>query len=477
MNPQPPVSPPVARRLPSSGHTQAVFVQLDPILKDLLDTVTRYRDLSEALDGDTTTSNNELHAEKWVSCVKLQVKLLRQLQSTLQALGPSFAPSLLILADYVSLPLKAIFHISPAASSTLDELEHDNSSSRATNCSWHENKVLASHLRTLHGVAADCIRVYVQAVTPPTPPKDGTDAVLSISIAGKHSIQFLLALTRGIPATSTSNQIQAVGTIQNMNANNALDDGSDCWLSILHAMKTVLRVCPNEELRQALEGGMLVVRLVDCATTLVKAVASSNVTVRLEAVQLIYILLNQLANDSKVWQAVFPGVLVALYRCLLSCHHQASTGQSVALECGCLECIQTLLRITLVPIHKEVQEKGSTTIVNSATILRNLQLLARNANEMHHALSSSSEQDSKQISTNKKSSIDFLSQVQQRAVTPLIIILNQSMASKASSICLQATHLCKVVLVETSTCWSGTSLPENAMECCLILQTASTDGK
>jgi hypothetical protein len=448
----------VARRLPASGQTQVAFLKLDPILKELLENVTKYRELSDRLRAPGDRSDV---SEQWVSNVKQQLEVLRRLQATIQTLGSPFAPSLLVLADYISLPLTAIFHISPQE--------------QATNTNNNDSFVTVSYLRKLHQAAADCIQTYVQVVTPIAMHKDEDDDENSPSVSSlssKHSIQFLTALTRGLPTTS------AIATQEIANA--ALDDGSDCWLAILYAIQAVLKVCPTQELVQALEGG-LVARLVDCATTLIEGTFSSKETVRLESTRLLELLLDRVADHETVWQAMFPGILVALYRCLVSCHRQASTGQSVALECGCLECIQKLLRITLVPLHQE-QIKGSTTTnddtpstaATAVTMLQNLQLMARNnANETHRT----SALPANLMTDDAKKSPDFLSQLQQRAVTPLILLLRQSIASTASSVCLQATHLCRVILVETNTCWSGTSLPEVAMECCLILQNTTIDGK
>lgn len=484
-------------RLPmASGQTQVVFVQLDPILKQLLDAVTKYRQLTEAAtnarqqqvagNASNHSSNSESRLlEQWVINVKLQVKLLRDLQATIRTLGPPFAPSLLILADYISLPLTAIFHISP-------DVRVSAASNGDHGSYWQSKNVSTTYLRMLHQEAADCIQMYSQLVTP-VPMR--TTPVPSISLSSKHAIQFLVALTRGIPsspvAIAANNKI-VVATMDNKHTN-ALGDGSDCWLAILQALETVLKACPSsEELVVALDGG-LVARLVDCATALVEGGRNnnsidlvSNDTVRLESVQLLQTLFDQLAKYPKVWQAMFPGILVGLYRCLISCQRQASTGQSVALECGCLGCIQKLLRITLVPIHnhnKQAQQRSTNADVGAAStattaMLQNLQLLARNANESRQSWPSAVESSSTTNEPKESSSANFLSQVQQRAVAPLIIILRQAMASKASSVCLQATHLCQVVLVETRTCWRGTSLPEVALECCLILQnTTSEDGK
>lgn len=469
------------RRLPASGQTQVVFVQLDPILKKLLEYVTKYRELTEQLlvVGSSSNSNNRINMnepssilERWIANVKSQVDCLHELQEAIQVtLGPPFAPSLLVLADYISLPLTAIFHI----------LSQQEVTTNTTN----NNTVLVSYLRKLHQAAAECIQIYTQVVTPPDTVEN---LPIAISLSSKHSIQFLVALTRGIPTANIN--VNATSTSPQDNdghdkATKALDDGSDCWMAILHALRSVLKVCPTKDLVQALEGG-LVARLVDCATTIVEggktsSMISSKDTVRLESVQLLQNLLDQTADDPNIWQSLFPGVLVALYRCLLSCHRQASTGQSVAVECGCLQCIQKLLRITLVPIQNKEQQlhhQGSSSAASSSkevdgtstatTMLQNLQLLARNTNEKRTPRPPSSSSSPPGLVDSSKT--DFLSHVRERAVTPLHILLKQAMASKSSSVCLEATHLCQVVLVETNTCWRGTSLPEAAMECCLILQ-------
>lgn len=413
---------PQSTRLSISRTTEVAFRQLDPILKSLLDLVTDYRKLTE--------SWNEEVLEKWYSNIQLQLEQLDHLSTSIQSLGPHCAPGLLILAEYISLPLTAIFHVSEVP----------------TNDSKVE-PVAINYLRKLQQSSADCIRIYVEAVSSPCHEKSNGP---TMQLSTKHAKQYLVALTKGIPRT--------IVTQNNM----ALDDGSTCWRSILMTIKQVLNLCSLQYQEDSSDRG-LIVRLVDCGTALL--VHSKDVT-RLESLHVLSTLMEQVSNDPTLWKSIFPGTLAELYRCLLSCRRQASTGESVAVECAVLRCIGTLLTVTLKGIQGENASTSPATTSTESALLEKINLLAQK----------SKASSSPTTTTSTTSSSDFLSQLQEKAVTPLILILKQSISSTASSVQLYLIQLCRIFLLETAPCWSGTSIPLVAMECCLILQHKSGEG-
>lgn len=451
--------PSTVENLPTRGQSQVVFVQLDPILKQLLPLVTDFRQMSESL-----TSKDDLEGvvtEAWVSNIQQQIQCLGRLQKAIQQLGHVFAPSLVVMADYVSLPLTAIFAISERC--------------------WNErnNQMATSHVRNLLVATAECIKVYVQTIHPSDKSPSTTTTVPTVLLSSKHCIQFLVALTRGIPRT-----VNTKDSSTNNHKETSLDDGSNTLIAIFHAMLPLIESFPGD-LHTVLEGG-LVVRLVDCATTVIAEGANNSrvlsMVVRIEAAKVLQSLLQNIAH-AETWQAMFPGVLVALYRCTVSLRHDASTGQSIQLQCTCLQCIRQLLSISLLGPSSAQENATATKSIDSTTnvanMMQNLQLLAQKANASTRANTTSSTTKSlaNNNNNNESSSTNFISLVQQRAVTPLLILMKQAMASKSVRVRLEAIQLCRVVLVETSHCWNGTSLPEAALECGLILQNDMGDGK
>jgi hypothetical protein len=166
-----------------------------------------------------------------------------------------------------------------------------------------------------------------------------------------------------------------------------------------------------------------------------------------------------LSDDCTLWQSIFPGILADILKCLGSGRHRrAATG----VEATCLQCMGQLLVVTLKPIPKEQsQSVPSTSVSSAAALLQKIQLqattLSRKSNHSPTAPPCATKPN-------------FLSLVQEKAAIPLSRTLEQWVTSKSISVQLQVLQLCRVILVDTAPCWTGTSLSLVALECCLILQ-------
>ena len=92
--------------LPSS-QTQVVLLRLDPLLKDLLDAVTQFKQLVDKQDDGSGNGDEELFR-----VIQKVTECLEKIEQSVRVLGVEFAPSLIVLANYIYLALTAVFHVS-----------------------------------------------------------------------------------------------------------------------------------------------------------------------------------------------------------------------------------------------------------------------------------------------------------------------------------------------------------------------------
>jgi hypothetical protein len=408
----------------ATGQTQVVFLRLDPLLERLLQFVTRYRDLVE---GNIGVSDDE----HLFQVVQSQAEVLGQIQEALEQFGAPFAPSLIVLADYVSLPLTAIFHIRTTRKS------EGSTDDEETLRRW---KIRQSYVRKLHLSAAKTIQAYVRACCDPS--MDPNNESLSISLSSKHSIKFLVALTNAIPLDLEKE------------AGNSLDAGSELWIALLSTVTTIIQGGVGD-LSDALEGN-LVARLVDCTTSLS---SFPNQDVSLQALKSLQSILTA-APKPLLWQSIFPGVFAALYRRIVKTHRYTPSGLSTSIVCQCLSLLTELFRVTLAPLAGAAEHK----------------VIAKSATAMLQQLQSIAKQSSRPDSENDdppEQTPNFSSRVQKSVVAPLSILLRQEVISPVPKVRVHLACLCQVFLKETRDCWKESKVLELALETCLILETDS----
>ncbi|KAL3899158.1 MAG: hypothetical protein SGARI_006520, partial [Bacillariaceae sp.] len=234
-------------QLKLKGPTQIVFLRLDPILKALLQEITALKTVFD--------NNGNVADSAWFPLVDAIVRQLENLATHLQSFGGSssspspesslFAASLVLLVDYVTLPLTAIFHLQ-LPQQLLQRIgktykNNDDSSERRI-------QIQQSLLRKLLAAAATAIRVYVEACA-----GDSADATElpsqapSRRLSGVYFIKYLLALVSCLPSSAQVEQQQQKQQNAGEENNNLLlwrpntatplDDGSELWVSILEAIR------------------------------------------------------------------------------------------------------------------------------------------------------------------------------------------------------------------------------------------------
>lgn len=207
------------------------------------------------------------------------------------------------------------------------------------------------------------------------------------------------------------------------------------------------------------------------------------------------------ADSVILWRSMFPGILVTIFRCLVSCHRSTSTSSLVTLECSCLDILHKLILLTLHPIQQKRIQKTTTTTptfdedlssktgkttattTSMSTTMAMLQKLQMKGIQRDLTPSDNIPNEDRERRDNHKNDDDnddddFLFNVHDKAVSHLILMLKQSMASRSSKVKIHAIQLVRTILIDTNLCWKGCStLEESALECCLMMISSSKNDK
>eukprot|EP00536_Pseudo-nitzschia_multiseries_P016201 jgi/Psemu1/45303/gm1.45303_g len=376
----------------ATSTTTLVFAKLDPILQGLLAELTalkgiipsvvstdrheatlvrRFRNIAGSLEalsrgvqsliwekGETSNSVGREPTE--------DILLLRRQRNE------QCTKSLCLLADYVTLPLTAIFHLSLREIFVADVEETHKGDE------WQRTlRIRRSYVFQMHRLAASAIRTYVEATSLPSggPRLDETSREDGVGCGRNPSnllpsdtrIKYLVALIQSMPSflelnetTSTTTTTTTTTTTIITTQGSSLDDGSDSWVAILETAQSLLatfrsdRDHPDTDARgsshrdteishgRLLEAwyGTLSMRLVDCLTAfLANHPAKNNAPffsplVRRAALATLGLLLKitmevcghgpsdgakngasqPSLSPSSFWRSVFPGVFAALYQ-------------------------------------------------------------------------------------------------------------------------------------------------------------------
>lgn len=431
----------------TSGKTQVVFVRLDPLLQKLLNLVTQYREFVD-------NNNGEDDGMRLVESIKSLLEVLDELYEAIKQFGTTFSASLIVLADYVSLPLTSIFHINLEPTTAFDKETESEGSIR-------RQQIRRSYMHKLYLSTAKTIQCYVHACkekqdsSTDEDPKDN-QLHIPVTLNNKHLIQFLIALTNALPS-----DVEPGGKI-NTTHTNYLDDGSELCIVLLRTIETIVGVFKKDDnnLSDVWDGNLLA-RIVDCTASLSNNTPKQDLS--LQCLQTLQTLLDATSSKLALWQSMFPGVFSSLYRRVISLHRQTSAGLSVSIECHALDILTELFRVTLSSlgtIHTSKKVKSATALLHQLeSISRNQQRTVRG-----------------EMTPEEDSSTSFLGQVKKRVVAPLCLLLRQEAISPSEKVRMHVVSLCRVLLVDTRECWKGTNIQELSLEVCLIVE-ASPEGK
>ena len=422
----------------SGGQTHVVFVRFDPLLQNLLKLVNEYQQLEKELAAICNQEEFFSREERLIQLMKSLIEILEQIQDVLEQFGSPFAPSLIVLAKYFSLPLNAILPLNLAITTTTENQR--TTTNIKTSEITRRKQIRLGYVRKLSRTTAKLIQSYVQICSVSS--FAGDDQIPTISLNDQTIKEFLVALIRVLPKPSPLKESDKASLID------ALDDGSDTWMTLLHAIDDILRVCDSK----VLEGG-IILNLSDstCFLTL-----SDNHELSLQALKLLHSLLSISSNEVSLWQHIFPGVFASLYGCLTKVNRKSPSGLTTPIECEAFELVQKLFLVALAPLGNHIVKKKEKEQPTSKDVLVRLQLLATSSN------------DKRQDDNATKSTL--LKEVKTRLTHPLSVLLRQGFISPSERVRKNVLSLCRNILMKTFECWDSTNVPELALECCLILQ-------
>lgn len=441
-----------------STSTAVVFARLDPILKRLLEGLTSLKASLSSLsiqdcdkedgDNDRETSfvrlvksiTNEL--ESLSRGMRLEAEFSKEKQQLHQQQQKqqrrlNHAKALCLLTKYITLPLTAVFHLplrdiynAPPTHNNGNSNDNNNNYTSKTDTKTHRGKqgnqhdrkleIRRSYVYQVYRLAAVAIRTFIEETTITTttvnrPRETNPSSVTHASTIQQHNllqtntwIEHLIALIHSMPTyteingTTTPSSPSVAAAIS---SSSSLDDGSDAFVEILGAARSLL-LCfdDNRGDGTAKDGhkdpvtvllveawhGTLSMRLVDCLTAFITSGdpndpnRSKGFSPRVHgaALETLFSLLQVTAPSTATamamaaieeegsksyasslsassapafWRAVFPGVFAALYHRIASRSKASSSSSSpstttfakIQIQHLSLESLILLLRITL----------------------------------------------------------------------------------------------------------------------------------
>ena len=203
----------------TKSTTQVVFVRLDPILQRLLQNVTELRTSYCDADKDDDNNNNNnneaspLPLSSLYNLIDNIVKDMNELSKHIRSFcdgsvssPSSFVPTLILLADYVTLPLTAIFHlqlqykqfVSKANNNKTTTTTITNDTTDTTKSLERQLQIQQTYVRKLYDTTARTIQIYVKSTTTST--ITTTKTTNTQRLKSQYLIKYLIALTSALPS-------------------------------------------------------------------------------------------------------------------------------------------------------------------------------------------------------------------------------------------------------------------------------------
>lgn len=345
-----------------------------------------------------------------------------------ERLGPPFWPCLAVLNGYISLPLASIFHISYGKT---------GGKSPPSGEIARQLGVRVARIQTLHQSTAACIEAHARIAGSKGPIET---APPETTLSPKFLTQYLMALTKGVAPEDASKDTDRA----------ALDDGNGARIAVFAAICQVVRACPFEDVVG--EDGLLVARLCECAlSSCGKGRPGQEQAAALSVLEGLLVSSEKEAH-SDLWQSIFPGVFLGIYRAL------SQPQAALEVRCGSLGVLRLLLLAVRIP--KTSISGGSGLLGSTAeAMLSMLQAKAGTSPEWGASAESTVTRDD-----------GFITNLQDRATEPLARLLRDAVAASPAVVRIGAIKLCGVLLRDTAAFWEGTSLPEAALEAGLTLR-------
>lgn len=291
---------------PTESHAKAIFLRLDPVLRILLATIERYKQLEDANASPDSIPGASSSEEKKISLLKSQAQLMNALRDELQTLigdDPRASAALRHMGDCILLPLRAI--LQSYGSSTEDI--HPSRRSLLWQCEEEAAKMLSALIMNT-----------------------------AYRLAPSEQVELLSLCTVRLSATVSLDHQET-----------QLDRGEDHSKALLQCMHALVTTANDPTLIGSALDGELMARVVLLCITVLDQTEQQDQLLIVEVLNMMGALLDAVPTQNQ-WRSLFPGCTAALFRRILGRGKDLSkvTAQSI-------KCLSQLFSVTMMQPHRE----------------------------------------------------------------------------------------------------------------------------
>ncbi|KAL7531629.1 hypothetical protein ACHAXR_009215 [Thalassiosira sp. AJA248-18] len=298
-------------------------------------------------------------------------------------------------------------------------------------------------------------------------------------------------------------------------ADQALDRGEDCAVAILLCMQSFFCDVNNNEGRDeddgdwisqqsqdeggddgsvsilarevaSAMGGALVARIVQGCLSLLpqeklndsstnekmKVSPRENATLQLEALKTLRVLMSRVPLVD-LWRSMLPGCFAGLYRAALSKLRYSSAASSYKVASACVRVLGLLLKQSLSgynPPSKSADPTGANANDSSIQSITTSLLAAVQVSKQPADVGNSPA--SMPLSPREKQMQEVRTEVNQRLVGPLSVLLSLLPANRSSAVRKSGLYLCGIILMDIRSVWMESNmkaLGRKSLEYCLMM--------
>ena len=478
------------RHLPGSERLgKLLFLRLDPILRNLIAVIQRHKEIIRARadfairdeHGDQHYEEEE-EEERILSLHKAEGKLLKGLQEAItgfpsdelvkaSAISPSLLPnqiaaSMVVIMDYISIPLVAIFQ-RPTISTEIDTDTNGRGNDHIRRKFYIRQSAEWKSITLAARIFTTCLETIKQGRA-------------SADIPAEKAVQWIIACASSLPSGKKIVEQTTVSFEES-----GLDRGKEYLEALLNTIAVLLKSKNDalaNEITKALDGALLA-HLADSCISVVAPPATFSLSTALQALKTLDVLLDEVP-DVSMWRSLFPGCFTGLFRTLITgLRASKSTPQSTlkVLE-ACLRSFMKFLCLTL-QSKDQIADAGDNSMELNLAGLKSLAQSTRGestetipVNDDTRKILGDSSESSRNRMLGKSKSLPtdklFLSEVNSRLPGPLSVLVKFLIAAPLPSVRQRGAELCQLIMLDTRSSWNAENL-ENlglmALESCLVL--------
>ena len=128
----------------------------------------------------------------------------------------------------------------------------------------------------------------------------------------------------------------------------------------------------------------------------------------------------------------------------------------MSIECQLLSVLTKLFQVTLLPLAN--RDFDDTQTKSAKALIQQLEMIAKKS------------QTDSQTKEEEAEPSNFVTEMNQRVVAPLSVLLRQEAISPSDKARLEVLSLSSILLIDTRKCWTSTRMKETSLEICLMLE-------